>query len=133
MLKDCWGKGGSKEGQGPKGWKGSKNRSNHAQDTNSDLNKVSYMYMAYGTGEISKYNWLFDCGTTSHICTQQDAFIDYFPLYNSTIKGIGLMLATAMGKGTIKINMSVNGQMITHKLQDVLHVPDAPNCLLLAS
>ena len=54
MSKDCWGKGGGKKGQGPKGWKGSKNRSNQAQDTNSNLNKV--LYMSYGSGEISKYN-----------------------------------------------------------------------------
>ena len=48
MLKDCWAKGGGKEGQGPKGQKGqNKNRLNQAQEANSDLNEASYM--AYGT------------------------------------------------------------------------------------
>jgi gag-polypeptide of LTR copia-type len=41
MSKDFWAKGGGKEGQGPKGRKGP-NRSNQAQEANSNLNKVSY-------------------------------------------------------------------------------------------
>ena len=46
MLKDCWAKGDSKESQGPKVWKGPNcgNRSNQAQETNSDLNEVLYIY-----------------------------------------------------------------------------------------
>ena len=89
--------------------------------------------MAFGGNsrrEISKYNWLFDCGSTSHICTQRDAFIDYFPLHDSTIAGIGPVPANAVGKGTVLVNMSVNGNTIPHRLRDVLYVPDAPNCLL---
>ena len=50
MSKDCWAKGGEKEGQGPKGRKGP-NRSNQAQETNSNPNVV--LYMAYGTREIN--------------------------------------------------------------------------------
>jgi gag-polypeptide of LTR copia-type len=97
MSKDCWAKGGGKEGQGSKGRKGpNRNKSNQAQEANSSLNKVSYM--AYGTREINQFNWIFNTGSTSHICTQRDAFIDYYPLQNSTITGIGPMPATAMGK-----------------------------------
>jgi hypothetical protein len=130
MSKDCWAKGGGKEGQGPKGRKGP-NRSNQAQEANSNLNKVSYM--TYGTREINKFDWIFDTGTTSHICMQRDAFIDYYPLQNSTITGIGPTPATAMGKGTVLVHMSINGQTISHRLCDVLHVPNAPNCLLSAT
>ena len=45
MSKDCWAKGGGKEGQGSKGRKGPNrgNRTNQAQETNSNLNDVSYM------------------------------------------------------------------------------------------
>jgi short subunit dehydrogenase-like uncharacterized protein len=84
----------------PKGRKGP-NRSNQAQEANSNLNEVSYM--AYGTREINKFDWIFDTGTTSHICTQRDAFIDYHPLQNSTITGIGPTPATAMGKDTVLV------------------------------
>ena len=64
---------------------------------------------------------------------QRDAFIDYYPLQNPTITGIGPTPATAMGKGTILVHMSINGQTITHRLQDVLPVSNAPNCLLSAT
>ena len=77
-----------------------------------DLNEASYM--AYGTQEINQFDWIFDTGSTSHICTQRDAFIDYYPLNNSTITRIGPMPATALGKGTVMVHMSVNGQTIPH-------------------
>ena len=133
MSKDCWAKGGGKEGQGPKGRKGPNrgNRSNQAQEANTDLNEASYM--AFNTREINKFDWIFDTGSTSHICTQRDAFIDYYPLTNSTITGIGPTPASALGKGTVMVHMSVNGQTIPHRLCDVLHVPNAPNCLLSAA
>ena len=133
MSKDCWAKGGGKEGQGPKGRKGPNrgNRSNQAQEANTDLNEASYM--AFNTREINKFDWIFDTGSTSHICTQRDAFIDYYPLTNSTITGIGPTPASALGKGTVMVHMSVNGQTIPHRLRDVLHVPSAPNCLLSAA
>jgi hypothetical protein len=111
MSKDCWAKGGRKEGQGPKGRKGP-NRSNQAQEENSNLDKVSYM--TYETREINKFDWIFDTGTTFYICMQRDAFIDYYPLQNSTITGIGPTPATAMGKGHVLVHMSINGQTIPH-------------------
>jgi hypothetical protein len=89
--------------------------------------------MAYGTREINQFDWIFDTGSTSHICTQRDAFIDYYPLQNSTITGIGPTPATAIGKGTVMVHMSINRQTIPHRLRDVLHVPNAPNCLLSAT
>ena len=58
-----------------------------------------------------------------------NAFIDYTPLKNSTIKGLGDPV-TAHGQGTIFVNFAINGKTICHQLRDVLHVPDAPNCLL---
>ena len=115
MSKDCWAKGGGKEGQGPKGRKGqNKNRLNQAQEANSDLNEASYM--AYGTQEINQFDQIFNTGSTSHICTQRDTFIDYYPLNNSTITGIGPTPATALGKGTVMVHMSVSGQTIPHQL-----------------
>ena len=36
----------------------------------------------------------------------------------------------AHGCGTILVDFAINGKMICHQLCDVLHVPDAPNCLL---
>jgi hypothetical protein len=39
MAKDCWCKGGGKEGKGPKGRKGpKKKKANQAKEVNTDLN-----------------------------------------------------------------------------------------------
>ena len=65
---DCWVKGGGKEGQGLKGRKGSgrKNWAHQVENVNSSLNNACYMA---GNSQISRYDWLLDSGTTSHICT----------------------------------------------------------------
>lgn len=129
LSKDCWAKGGGKEGQGPKGRRGPHrgNKTNQAQETDA-INHISYM--SSQGHQPSKYNWFLDSATTSHICNQRDAFIDYHPLTNSTIDGIGPTPATASGRGSIKVNFSVDGKIITHHLSNVLHVPNASNCLL---
>ena len=129
MSKDCWAKGGGKEGQGPKGWKGPNcgNRSNQAQETNGNLNEIAYMVQVHNP---SKYDWYFNTATTSHICTQRDAFIEYYPLENATINAIGPNPAIPIGRGTVIVNFSVRGKIIPHRLSNVLHVPNAANCLL---
>src|SRR6202522_967132 len=128
MSHDCWEKGGRREGLGPKGRKGPNrgNRSNQAQEANANLNEVAYT----ATNQSNKYDWYFDTATTSHICNQRDTFIDYYPLENSTISGIGPNPALADGRGTIIINCSVDGKIIPHRLSNVLHVPNAANSLL---
>ncbi|CAA7258939.1 unnamed protein product [Cyclocybe aegerita] len=63
-AKDCWAKGGGREGKGPKTRKGPNRagRTNQAKEkVNDDLNEVSYMAISNAsTKEISKY----DSGTT---------------------------------------------------------------------
>jgi hypothetical protein len=76
-----------------------------------------------------QYDWIMNSATTSHICIICDAFIDYTPLKDSTVKGLGDPV-TAYEQGTVIVNFAVNGNMICHQLRDVLHMPDAPNCLL---
>ena len=79
--------------------------------------------------QISQYDWILDSATTSHICVIHDTFVNYIPLKDSTIKGLGDPV-TAHGCGTIIVNFAINGNTICHQLHDMLHVPDAPNCLL---
>jgi hypothetical protein len=70
MKKDCWAKGGGKEGKGPKGRGG--NRSNQATGSGAaDLNTtMALTYMArFGETDTPKLVWHLDSGTTSHICT----------------------------------------------------------------
>ena len=127
---DCWAKGGGKEGQGPKGRKG-KNRANQATETTESLNNIAYM--AFNNNDFSNYDWLLDCGSTSHICNIRDAFVDYYPIRDpkdASIQGIGPTAAIAKGRGTVNVNFSVNGNIYRHRLMHVFHVPDAPNCLI---
>ena len=120
MAKDCWAEGGGQERQGPKGWKGP-NQAGHTHQAHKDT--LSYM-ACNNSHQISQYNWILDSATTSHICTICDAFIDYIPLKDSTIKGLGDPVMAHRHR-TVLVNFTINRKMIHHQLHDVLHVPDA--------
>ena len=126
LAKDCWAKGGGKEGQGPKGRKG-KNRSNQASaEQTKTLNDICYM--AGNDAEVKPHDWFIDSGTTSHICTIRDTFVDFYP-EKSSVKGIGPS-ATCLGRGTVIVNCRVEGKTLRHCLMNTLYIPDAPNCLM---
>lgn len=135
IKKDCWAKGGGQEGKGPRGRKGKERANQAAGGSSTDLNAaIAVSYMARFNGnEMSKLVWNLDSGTTSSICTTREAFIDYRPLKDMTIQGIGPEAAVAEGIGSIDLNFKVGNDIITHRIKDVLHVPKAPNCLLSLS
>jgi hypothetical protein len=54
---------------------------------------------------FSKYDWVLDLAMTSHICTIQDAFIDY-GLLNSEVDSIGRSAMTQR-KGTVAVNFKI--------------------------
>jgi len=83
--------------------------------------------------QFSKLDWILDSGTTSHICTERDTFSEYTQLSNVTIQGVGKGQAEVKGRGTVVVNFSVEGKIIQHQLHKVLHIPDAPTCLLSIS
>ena len=66
------------------------------------------------TNQPNKYDWYFDTAKTSHICNQHNAFLDYYPLENSAINGIGPNPAIADGCRTIIVNFSIEGKIIPH-------------------
>ena len=130
LKKDCWAKGGGREGQGPKGRK-RKEKANQAVE-GTDLNELSFASIANAT-EFSKYDWILDSGSTSHICPLRDAFVNYTALTNHSIEGVGGKPVTVAGRGTVFVQFSVNGNTLKHQLRETLHVPDAPNCLYSVS
>ena len=132
IKSECWAKGGGREGQGPKGRKGSgkKNRANQAQEVNSSLNDVAYTATTYG--DITKYDWLLDSGTTSHICTIREAFTEFHPV-KETLNGVGKQGADVLGRGNITVKFECDGKEFIHRLSNVLYTPSAPNCLLSLS
>jgi len=134
VSSDCWAKGGGKEGQGLKGRKGLKkgNKVNQAEEVNTDLNDCAYMASPFThSREITKYDWLLDSGTTSHICTIRDAFTE-FRAVDETLNGVGEG-TPVKGRGTVNIKFEFDGKTLTHQLRNTLYTPDAPNCLLSLS
>jgi hypothetical protein len=95
------------------------------------LNDIAYS--SQESHKSSSYDWILDSATTSHICTMREAFTDYTPLRNATIQGLGSHPITMQGCGTVIVNFNVDGKLIQHTLWEVLHTPDAENCLLSIS
>ena len=137
IASKCWAKGGGKEGQGPKGQKGSGkgNCANQAQD-NVKMNLIDVIYMATtinSSRKISKYDWILDPGTTSHICTARNAFTDYYPTPGATLKGVGTGEVAVEGRETINLQIEFDGKVFHHQLRHTLHISTVPNYLLLAT
>jgi transposase InsO family protein len=127
-------KGGGKEGQGPKGRKGKKGgRANQAEEINSNLNECAYMAHHSNSHDISKFDWLLDSGTTSHICTTRDTFTEFHAVHGATIKGVGETETDVEGRGTVNLRFEFDGKVITHQLHNTLYVPTASNCLVSVS
>jgi transposase InsO family protein len=78
-------------------------------------------------------DWIADSGTSSHISNSRDLFIDFTPLANHTITGLGEHKVMAIGKGTVKLDFKVDGNYVTNVLKDVLYTPEAANSLLSIS
>jgi len=131
VSSDCWAKGGGKEGQGPKGRKGQRkgNKANQAEEVNADLNNCAHTASPFNhSHNISKYGWLLDSGTTSHICTVRDAFTE-FRAVDETLNGVGEG-TPVKGRGNVNLKFEFNGKTFDHQLRNTLYTPDAPNCLL---
>ena len=108
-----------------------RDRSNQAKEGNSSLNDLTYMATAE-TLSNSKSNWYLDSGTTSHITNDWNAFTEFMATSATPVLGIG-NLAMTLGYSTISVKFKVNNKFIAHKLQHMLYIPEAPDCLLSAS
>ena len=80
----------------------------------------------------SKSNWYLDSGTTSHITNDQNAFMEFTAASATPVLGIRNPAMT-LGYSTISVKFKVSNKFITHKLQHMLYIPEAPNCLLTTS
>jgi hypothetical protein len=134
IARDCWAKGGGKEGQGPRsrqGNSGNWNRTNQAtNDINDSLSDIAYFS---NTRTFSAYDWVLDSATTSHISNDRNIFAEYTKLQDATVQGLGEIPARARGHGSVIVDFNVEGKNIQHRLQKVLYVPEAANSLLSVS
>jgi hypothetical protein len=76
------------------------------------------------------YDWLADTATTSHVACNRDAFTSYTPSKNITVTGVGGKEAPILGRGTVELNSTCNGNNYILRLEDVLHVPGQRNNLI---
>jgi hypothetical protein len=81
--------------------------------------------------KISKYDWLLDSRTTSHICTVRNALI-VFRTVDETLNSVGEG-TPVKGRGTVNVKFEFDRKTFTHQLRNTLYMPDAPNCLLSLS
>jgi len=86
--------------------------------------------MSANDDRLIYYNWLADSATTSHVTNQRDAFIDFTPLTNKLVIGVGNNKAQAIGRGTVELESKCNDRKFIIKLEDVLYIPDTPNSLI---
>jgi hypothetical protein len=54
---------------------------------NTSLNDVAYSTRE--SLEFSRYDWILDSATTSHISNTREALTEYTPLHDATIHGLG--------------------------------------------
>src|ERR1700678_3303866 len=68
-------------------------------------------------------SWLSDSACTSHIARNKSHFITYTATPGHKISGFGNV--PGLGRGTIRLESTVNGKSHTITLKDVVHAPDA--------
>ena len=125
--KDCWAKGGGKEGQAP-AWFKPKNA-----DTAKQSEETEFAFMTnndVALAAISASDWLADSAATTHIARNRTAFTSYSE-EPSMIEGItpGAVLRTH-GRGMVTIEFKVKDKIYSTTLRDVKHAPKAPNNLI---
>jgi hypothetical protein len=81
---------------------------------------------------ISLYSWLADSGTTSHICNNRTVLLEMRAM-DVPVEGVGETPLHALGCGTVLLDCEVDGNVITHRLLDVLFAPTCAHNLLSIS
>ncbi|MGK2912533.1 MAG: hypothetical protein ACSLE1_22465, partial [Sphingobium sp.] len=139
---NCYTQGGGKEGQAP--WSkssqksGGNNRRKSAHRKGQETAKAAVedlpdaAYIATFDPAFSKTDWLSDSGTSSHIATKREMFTSYTPI-ECNIEGVGGSAIRALGRGTVRLITKINGHDHSLFIHEVLHAPDAVNCLLSIS
>ncbi len=78
-------------------------------------------------------DWLADSETTSHICNDIHSFVNYTPLTESSISGIGNQSIKALRCGTVVLEITEGKKTSIHRLKDTLYIPNAINNLMSIS
>lgn len=142
-TKDCYSKGGAKQGQGPHRNKQKSKRDNKGDekddksrkgkyrsksgkkanqavadeddisDTDKDHSDTKHSSYITSPPSRSRFGWILNGGSTTHICTERAAFATFTPL-EEHIQGIvknGPVLQV-LGHGSVLVNVSVTGHTV---------------------
>ncbi|GBE80639.1 Retrovirus-related Pol polyprotein from transposon TNT 1-94 [Sparassis crispa] len=139
-IKDCWSKGGGAEGKGPRSKKKEK-KDSEKQDVKGKerVNEVKedsdHLSCMAAPGSSSRFTWILDGGSTTHICRTKSAFVTFTPS-SETIGGIwktGPQLEVH-GRGDILILCHVHsGDQHIVTLRNVCYCPDARDNIISES
>ncbi|THH15160.1 hypothetical protein EUX98_g9509 [Antrodiella citrinella] len=146
MKKDCWAKGGGKEGQGPKRkWKGNGNGGEttsanvaaaggtasegaHAFHVATDFRKV------VDSDLVSKgYMRLLDSGASRHFDPDRKNFTTYREIPKKPVNSAEGGVFHAIGEGDVPVSVRSGNKTISFVLRNVLHAPTMPLSLVSVS
>ena len=100
-------------------------RSQTAKITATTEESVIHLFMAQKVTSDLASRWIIDLGATSLITSRKEWFINY-SLFRTPIS-IGLgddSIIKAVGSGSVRISITVDGTSRLFELQDVYYVPD---------
>ena len=122
------------EGKGPRERVGpNREKANQAEEVESITDSLNNLtFMAGGHTPSSKDLWYLDSSTTSHICNNRQAYTDFIETGPVPIRGISSP-AISTGYRMVEINFRIKDKTITSKIQNVLFLAKAPNCLISVS
>ncbi len=92
----------------------------------SDEDPVVWLMAKYENAHEPKHSdkWFVDSGCSNHMTYNKSLFSSYSPAHHSSVELGNNKTTTVSGKGTIDINIFVNGKQVKCKLDNVLHVPE---------
>src|SRR6202789_134191 len=136
QAKNCWSKKKVKDkGNGNK--KGAEKTNVGEEFITFEADEEPYNFDTYyacnadeNDNRLIYYEWLADTATTSHVTHQRQAFVDYTPMENCSVTGVGGKEANIAGRGTVELNSICNGITYAIRLENVLHVPGTRNNLI---
>jgi hypothetical protein len=143
----CWRKGGGAFGQGLKQKNKNQEQAHQASENSSDspFDMVFNIFSSEeapietaataGAGRktpFTRYDWIMDSGTTSHIATEQSMFKDYEE-YREELMIPGRKKVIMSGRGTIELECPIEDHTSNLVLLDVFHIPTNDFCLFSES
>ncbi|KAI1002358.1 hypothetical protein K3495_g5847 [Podosphaera aphanis] len=143
---NCYGKGGGKDGQGPRQIarrkkieadrkKEEEKPEQNVQVAERDAFYSSHMaldgpeYIHFTSYSLSSDSWIADSGASAHIANRREMFATFVPCKRK-LNVAGGLTAEIEGMGTVYMRSIIQGRTNNFKLTDVLYVPTTRFCLL---